>query len=682
VPHSGRQQLTVNFRSQPEILKFANALFARCLLDFEALVPFEPQINPGPCVEFLWSERPPKQFVAEARAIEADFIARRIAAMVVPGSEPLVVDRSSKPPRLRNTRPGDIVLLFRSMSNVHLYEAALRDYGLNYYLVGGRAFFAQQEIYDILNLLRALENPQDSLSLAGTLRSPFCCLSDEALFVLARHGDGLWAGLNDESMVDRLPADQHERVARSRHFLTRWRSLKDRLPIAGLLNAVFADSGFDAAMRLEHLGERKLANLWKLLDLARTFDRSGLFGLAEFIARLGDSVNSQPREEQAATQPENADVIRLMSIHQAKGLEFPIVFVADLAGEVSGGAGPVAAFDAELGCVARPPQDEDGPPFSAFAYELYREREKLDDWQENLRTLYVACTRARDYLVLSAALTDEHSAKSGWMLTLTERFDLTTGQCIATDVPEDRKPRIHVFDRSRPIPELPARAKIERPVIHLPELPDWFEQKTHDDEEDVALVDSVGGPIPISGRSGVPKSTIKEIVCSVLSAREYRDPITWRSALESHRGRVTDEEFAELAGILNRFADSDLQKHIAGAETLLTEVPYVFDNSREKTETPEPIVQGTIDCLWRDARSRWHLVAFIVAISSETAARDNLVFAAAAMKDQLGYPSSLTIYNLRAGESARETAGRSSLARLLKEALGRLSDRSPTPSSR
>src|SRR6202007_286358 len=97
-------------------------------------------------------------------------------------------------------KAGDVVLLFRAMTNVHLYEAALREAGLDYYLVGGRAFFAQQEIYDLLNLLRALENPLDGVSLAGLLRSPFCCLSDEALYVLGRHPAGLWAGLNDSGL--------------------------------------------------------------------------------------------------------------------------------------------------------------------------------------------------------------------------------------------------------------------------------------------------------------------------------------------------------------------------------------------------------------------------------------------------------------------------------------------------
>ena len=179
--------------------------------------------------------------------------------------------------------------------------------------------------------------PQDGVSLAGVLRSPFCCVSDEALFVIGRGRDGLWAGLCDESTDARLPADQREPVARARRHLQRWRGLKDRLPIARLLGAVFADSGYDAATQFESLGDRKLANLWKLQDLARTFDRSGLFGLAEFIARLGDLVGNQAREEQAATQFETADVVRLMTIHQAKGLEFPVVIVPDLAAVGHGG---------------------------------------------------------------------------------------------------------------------------------------------------------------------------------------------------------------------------------------------------------------------------------------------------------------------------------------------------------
>lgn len=442
VPHEGRLGLTVNFRSQPAILDFANALLGRRLEDHEPLLPYHRQVNPGPCVEFLWSPRAARESVTESRRKEADGIARRIAALV--DREALVVERTADGERLRPVRRGDVVLLFRAMSNVHLYEAALRQHGLDYYLVGGRAFFAQQEIYDLLNLLRALENPQDAVSLAGTLRSPFCCVSDESLFVLSRCRAGLWAGLHDPEVFHRVPGEQLADVERARRHLDGWRALKDRLPIAGLLGQVFADSGYDAGTQFEFLGDRKLANLWKLVDLARTFDRSGLFGLAEFIQRLGDLVKSQPREEQAATQPESADVVRLMTIHQAKGLEFPVVFVADLAATGHDPHQPVARWDARLGCVVRPPGEEEPPPFPEFGWRLWRAGETVEEWHEELRTLYVACTRAQDYLVLSAALEAPFRPANAWLATLAERFDVQTGACVAADVPEDRRPAVRV----------------------------------------------------------------------------------------------------------------------------------------------------------------------------------------------------------------------------------------------
>ena len=183
-----------------------------------------------------------RENAGEVRAREADALARRIAELIE-SPEARIRDGDT----LRRVTPGDIVLLFRSMSNVGLYEAALRKHGLDYYLVGGRTFFAQQEVYDLLNLLRALENPDDAVALAGTLRSPFGCVSDDALLLLAIHPRGLWAGLHDPECVAGLPEDQRPRAERIRGLLDAWRPLKDRLPIARLVGRVVADTGYDAA---------------------------------------------------------------------------------------------------------------------------------------------------------------------------------------------------------------------------------------------------------------------------------------------------------------------------------------------------------------------------------------------------------------------------------------------------
>lgn len=425
IDEPGRQELTLNFRSQKDILDFANVLLRPRLTAYRDLEANRPQLNPQPCIEWLWTEGSADN-ATRCRMREAEALASRIAGML--HGEQLVVEKD----RLREVQASDIILLFRSMTSVHLYEKALRDWGIDYYLVGGRAFFAQQEICDILHLLRALENPHDEVALAGLLRSPFCCLSDEAIYVLRwseESRNAIWDGLHDDGRVERLPADQRPRVQRARRFLDRWRGLKDTLPIARLLGEVLADSGYDASLYRESLGERKLANLWKLLDLARTFDRSGLFGLPEFIARLGDLVERQPREEQAATQPEKANVVRLMTIHQAKGLEFPVVILPDLNFRPGTGRERTARWDPFLGCVTQSPTDEDPPLFADHGWKLWRKREELEQWHESMRLLYVACTRAEDYLLLSASLPATWRVESPWMQLLAERYDLRTGVC-------------------------------------------------------------------------------------------------------------------------------------------------------------------------------------------------------------------------------------------------------------
>ena len=133
-------------------------------------------------------------------------------------------------------------------------------------------------------------------------------------------------------------------------------------------------------------------------------------------------------------------MVKLMSIHQAKGLEFPVVLVPDIAAQGRGDRNPVARWHRSLGCLARVPSEfdefEEERPFAKFANDLGRTADQLADWQEDLRVLYVACTRASDLLILSAGLKDRMEAlpANHWTLALAERFNMHTGKCIASDV--------------------------------------------------------------------------------------------------------------------------------------------------------------------------------------------------------------------------------------------------------
>ncbi len=201
---TGRLPLTLNFRSQPEILRFVNALFCDTFTtggdEYERLRPSREQTTEPPAIEFLWTIAPNKNnkgfpgAMREARREEAKAIARRLRGLIDPSTTELpVVDKlTCKPRRLEL---GDVAILFRTLSDVQVYEEALREYGLDYYLVGGYAFYAQQEIFDVLNLLRAVASSADEVSLAGVLRSPFFALADETLFWLADTAGSLNAGL-------------------------------------------------------------------------------------------------------------------------------------------------------------------------------------------------------------------------------------------------------------------------------------------------------------------------------------------------------------------------------------------------------------------------------------------------------------------------------------------------------
>ena len=207
----------------------------------------------------------------------------------------------------------------------------------------------------MVNLLRSLANPSDEVSLVGVLRSPMFALLDETLFWLGAASGGL-VGRAVCRAVCRPELDAEQAAARARFAaatLAALRAMKDRVPIARLLQEALARTGYDAVLLAEFLGQRKLANLHKLIEQARSFDQSGMFTLDDFITQLSQFIARQPDEPLAATHPETVDVVRLMSIHQAKGLEFPVVVVPDLDRPRRGPTGRVA-FTPRLGPMVEP----------------------------------------------------------------------------------------------------------------------------------------------------------------------------------------------------------------------------------------------------------------------------------------------------------------------------------------
>lgn len=445
IPEGGRLPLSQNFRSQPAILNFVNVMFEDVLKpDYEPLVPSFEQLTPEPAIEFLFSiaeetvkENPVSENTEEgegaddespapSRLQEARWIARRLHALLHDGVPRIRhFNKEENRVELLPVQPHDCVLLFRAMSDVRYYEAALREYGLDYYVVGGQAFYAQQEVYDVVNLCHFLDDPNDQIALLGLLRSPFFSVSDDGIYAMVREYGSLVDALGMPSPAY-LNDGERQQIAHAGTVLKELREQKDRLSLVHLLELAISRTGYDAALLVEFLGPRKLANLQKLLEMARQFDRAGLLTLSDFVEQLRSAVVDEAREPLAATHPESSNVIRLMTIHQAKGLEFPVVVVVDMDRRPNDQP-PTAVYEPTLGPLVRLP-DKFGVKRENLGFKLYKLQEDAESLQELYRMLYVATTRAASMLLLSAQMKRLDRPQSPWMKLLLQKFNVETGQ--------------------------------------------------------------------------------------------------------------------------------------------------------------------------------------------------------------------------------------------------------------
>jgi len=647
--HGGRLTLSHNFRSQPAILYFVNALFADEFEGEAPLVPRRAQVTAEPAIEFLWKpvedRRNDAGAIDASRAAEADWIARRLRGMI-DRQEPLAAHARGQAPEARPVRPGDICILLRALSDVHHYEQALEAHGLDYYLVGGSAFYAQQEVFDLRNLLRAVECPADTAALAGALRSPYFSLSDEALFWLAQHRAGLREGLLDATLPEELGAEDRQRAAFAADVLRELERVKDRLPVAELIQRALALTGYDALLLAEFLGQRKLGNLRQLVGHARVLDGTGVFSLSDFVTQLTENLASEPREAQAATHAEDADVIRLMTIHQAKGLEFPVVVVADLDRRPNTQLSP-AVYHPELGPLVRSSavetdteeDDEQGGQKKAkkkprSGHDLYRVEYEAEEDEEALRLFYVACTRAADYLILSSARF-EGKPSSPSMKLLARRFDLDSGELLVSLPDELAPPQVLVTNTE---PPLDSRTQSRRSRIDPVRAAELVDQSTSG-----APPVSVA-PVPVDGRalrqfSFSQLSGLLEAAEPAVDEEERNDggrgrgagglrlgtlahallaEFPWPSAdwLSTRLGRQAEmlgagsaEHQAAALEMLRRFEQMPSAAELRSAKVRHAELDFLLAWP-PGASTGGINLWGVIDAVYQDAAGNWHLIDY------------------------------------------------------------------------
>ncbi|HEY1592996.1 MAG TPA: UvrD-helicase domain-containing protein [Solirubrobacteraceae bacterium] len=391
-----RATLRTNFRTRPEVLEVINRAFEA--LDAEPLLPGREAAGFGePLVELLiadkgadWSKDGP---AAPWRVAEARALARRIAELVADGAA-----------------PRDVVVLLRATADMRTYERALEERGVPTYVIGGRGYWSHPQVVDLVSYLQTLANPRDEVALYSVLASPLVGASVDALVVLGAasrtSNRNVWWVLDDPGdLLDELAEDDAARLARFAAWLRAERAEAARLGVEELIERVLERTGYDLEVLSLPGGQRRLANVRKLMRLGREHAAAhgpDLHGFLELVGgRMGEG-GGDPHASEAPVESEALDAVRLMTIHRAKGLEFEIVCVADL-GRGPWGFSPLIRVgrDGRLGLrLSRPGTER---PFSTLAHAEIGEQAKAAAADEERRLFYVAMTRARERLILSGA---------------------------------------------------------------------------------------------------------------------------------------------------------------------------------------------------------------------------------------------------------------------------------------
>jgi len=515
---------------------------------------------------------------------------------------------------------GDVAILCRASGSFAPYEDALERAGVPFLTVAGRGFYDRPEVRDLLNALQALADPTDDLALVGMLRSPAFALSDAALYHLVRMRaetdptTPLWEVLQGRG--GDLPGDDSTRAVRAARIVANLHGRVGRSSVADLLKEFLDTTGYRAA--LLRAGHRRAArNVAKLLADAHT---SGLVGVGEFLEYVRSLRDVGVREGEARALAERA--VQVMTVHAAKGLEFPIVVLGDAT--YSGGRRSPLLLDPDLG-VLLPLKDEDGT--LPTAYRLGRARADDQEAAEADRLLYVAATRAQEMLLISGCINlrgDGTPRKmGGWLGRLAGPLGLA-GRAIEHDEEGDRVHRIDLqvgatdvacfiyepawqggraVERAAARPRVPADFPLLEPVA--PEVAVADRKVAKQEREPPQRVWRV---VPWVKHPTAPAWVVGSLVHEALAAWRFPDDgfDTWAYARARTYGLTDPRQLSNAVSrarrLLNRFRAHPLFEEMDQADRRLHEVPYsrVVDGRVES---------GVIDALYLRG-GVWTLVEF------------------------------------------------------------------------
>ena len=633
-----RLALTENYRTGSGLLDWINRFFAHLweedAFEFKPLKCSAGEAHACP-VESIFIEAG-KGETAKARMLEAGRIARRILGL-----------------REEGFSYGEMAILFEAMTDAPLYEYALKQAGIPYFAVSGRGFYQQPEIRDMISFLSFLENPLADIPLAACLRSPLFQISDSTLFWLARAAKAedpaapLFSGLEKLESTAEIEGVEKEKLIFFRRTAGELLEAKDRLRLTELLDLTLERTAFEMPVLAGPDGIRRLANLRKLIGLARRAEDLRPAALGDFLNQLRRLELEEARESEAQLEAEKSGrVVRLMTIHRAKGLEFPVVFVADMGrSDRHQGGGAIRAFSAGVALKVR--NEASGEWETPYRLDALQEQFSLTEKQERKRLLYVAMTRAQKKLILCGVGEREIKEKEGY-------YDIPSWIQWVRRSPLGRE-TVEVDETTLP-KAVPQRSKEITAAAFLEQMRAWDPSVSVDPKGAAVLEDSLR--IRLLKRRSAPARTVDLPVSAFAvfarSQEDYRrvyelgfpdrmqdhnqaaretevesqSPSDFGTAMHALLERIhfknpaerLDEhlkacfagrpaEALEAERLLKLFMQTELFERLRRARRVLRELPFIL-NERHG------MVQGIIDVIFEETDGSWHILDYKTAVGS------------------------------------------------------------------
>jgi ATP-dependent exoDNAse (exonuclease V) beta subunit len=536
-------------------------------------------------------------------------------------------------------KPGEIVLLFAAGTDAEWYEQELRELGLPTYRATGRGYFGQQQVADLLAYLRLLHNRYDDEALVTVLASPLVGVSNDALVLLRRAASKrpLFKGL-ERTVPEGLNARDGRLFEAFRQRHDRLVAASGTLSLERLCEEIVVAHDYDLAVLARWDGRRRYANLRKLARLARSYEELRGADIEGFVRFVREQDEAGAKELEAVAEEEDADVIRLLTIHAAKGLEFKVVVVADAGRDrAAPGADEILALpDGRFGFRVADPATGLRKPTTA--YEEVRAASREEAEAERRRLYYVAMTRAVDRLIVAGSIDPEKASDErtpiGWVVGRLEipGFDEASDGAVelerdgarillrldrhrpepAVELPVAEEPgQLALFEPNGdggavlpvPAPKLPALEPVPDPPLHRVRTLSYSALALFESCSYRYYAERVAGMRPgraagfVPGHEGLAATEIGDSVHFLLEGLDLREPRVPEAAELAEAVRVqypaTDEELERIAGLVRAYCDSELAATIASLDGAAAERPFAFEHDGV-------LLHGRLDVLQRN----------------------------------------------------------------------------------